>query len=111
MTSRCRRSCAWIRAGACDGTRVNAAEFRGCQALTPETGNSTHDFFAHPHNFAIDQPEVTQSVHQSVVDAFDEDRDIVTAQQRNLVLDSDFEMMTFGIDSALSQFRWLVTFL
>ncbi|QCP49833.1 aromatic ring-hydroxylating dioxygenase subunit alpha [Trinickia violacea] len=94
--------------GAREGTRVDAAEFRGCQALTPETETSTHYFFAHPHNFALDRPEVTRSVHQSVVAAFDEDRDIITAQQRNLSLDPDFEMMPFGIDSALSQFRWVV---
>ncbi|CAB3726987.1 aromatic ring-hydroxylating dioxygenase subunit alpha [Paraburkholderia rhynchosiae] len=94
--------------GAPEGTRVNAAEFRGCQALTPETENSTHYFFSHPHNFAIDQPEVTRSIHQSVVDAFDEDREIITAQQKNLALDPTFRMTAFGIDSALSQFRWVV---
>ena len=94
--------------GAREGTRVDAAEFRGCQALTPETENSTHYFFAHPHNFAIDQPDVTRSIHQSVVSAFDEDRDIITAQQKNLALDPAFEMTPFGIDSALSQFRWAV---
>lgn len=94
--------------GAREGRRVDAAEFRGCQALTPETETSTHYFFAHPHNFAIDQPDVTRSIHQSVVDAFDEDRDIITAQQKNLALDPAFEMTPFGIDSALSQFRWAV---
>jgi vanillate O-demethylase monooxygenase subunit len=94
--------------GAREGTRVDAAEFRGCQALTPETENSTHYFFGHPHNFAIDQPDITRSIHQSVVDAFDEDREIITAQQKNLALDPDFEMSPFGIDSALSQFRWAV---
>jgi hypothetical protein len=70
--------------------------------------NSTHYFFGHPHNFAIDQPEVTRSIHQAVVDAFDEDRDMVTAQQRNLSLDPDFRMLPFGIDAALSRFRWVV---
>jgi len=94
--------------GAPEGRRVDAAEFRGCQALTPETENSTHYFFAHPHNFAIDQPEVTRSIHQSVVAAFDEDRDIITAQQRSLALDPDFKMIPFSIDAALSQFRWVV---
>ena len=94
--------------GAREGLRDEALEFRGCQALTPETATSTHYFFAHPHNFALDQPEVTHSVHQSVVAAFDEDRDIITAQQRNLSLDPNFEMMPFGIDSALSQFRWVI---
>ncbi|RDK05603.1 aromatic ring-hydroxylating dioxygenase subunit alpha [Cupriavidus lacunae] len=94
--------------GAPEGTRVDAAEFRGCQALTPETENSTHYFFAHPHNFAIDNPEVTKSVHQSVVTAFDEDREIVTAQQKSLALAPNFKMIPFSIDAALSQFRWVV---
>jgi vanillate O-demethylase monooxygenase subunit len=97
-----------IGTGAQEGARVDAAEFRGCQALTPETENSTHYFFAHPHNFAIDQPEITHSIHQAVVDAFDEDRDIITAQQKNLSLDPTFKMMPFGIDAALSRFRWVV---
>ena len=48
--------------GAPEGRRVDAAEFRGCQALTPETENSTHHFFLQPHNFSIDQPEVTDSM-------------------------------------------------
>ncbi|HEY2401354.1 MAG TPA: hypothetical protein VGI23_13435, partial [Steroidobacteraceae bacterium] len=97
-----------VGTGAPEGTRVDAAEFRGCQALTPETENSTHYFFAHPHNFSLDKPEVTRSIHQSVVDAFDEDREMVSAQHRNLVLDPSFEMMAFGIDAALAQFRWAV---
>lgn len=94
--------------GAPEGHRIDAAEFRGCQALTPETENSTHYFFAHPHNFAIDNPEVTRSIHQAVVTAFDEDRDIITAQQRSLALAPDFKMIPFSIDAALSQFRWAV---
>jgi vanillate O-demethylase monooxygenase subunit len=94
--------------GAQEGNRAGAIEFRGCQALTPETETSTHYFFAHPHNFSIDRPEVTASIHQSVVDAFDEDRDIITAQQRSLSLAPDFKMVPLSIDAALSQFRWVV---
>ena len=97
-----------VGTGAPEGKRVDAAEFHGCQALTPETEGSTHYFFAHPHNFSLDKPEVTRSIHQSVVDAFDEDREMVSAQHRNLALDPDFKMMPFGIDAALSQFRWAV---
>ncbi|PCE22391.1 LysR family transcriptional regulator [Paraburkholderia acidicola] len=97
-----------VGTGAQDGLRVDAAEFRGCQALTPETATSTHYFFGHPHNFAIDQPEVTRAIHQSIVEAFDEDRAIITAQQRNLALDPSFNMMAFAMDSALVQFRRIV---
>jgi len=94
--------------GAPEGQRVEALEFRGCQAITPETENSTHYFFAHPHNFSIDQPEVTRSIHQAVVTAFDEDRAIITAQQHSLALAPNFKMVPFGIDAALNQFRWVV---
>ena len=95
--------------GAQEGNRDGAIEFRGCQAITPETENSTHYFFAHPHNFSTDKPEVTRSIHQAVVDAFDEDRDIITAQQKSLALAPNFKMVAFGIDAALNQFRWQVT--
>lgn len=94
--------------GAPDGNRVGAVEFRGCQALTPEYDNSTHYFFAHPHNFSIDRQDVTDSIHQSVITAFGEDREIVEAQQANVALDPDFKMVNLGIDAALSQFRWIV---
>lgn len=94
--------------GAPEGHRGDALEFRGCQAITPETENSTHYFFAHPHNFAIDNPDVTALIHQSVVMAFEEDRAIITAQQKSLALEPDFKMVPFAIDAALSQFRWVV---
>lgn len=94
--------------GAPEGIRKDALEFRGCQALTPESATSTHYFFAHPHNFAIDDPEVTRAIHAGVVAAFDEDRVIITAQQRNVETSSDFKMVPFAMDAALNQFRWLV---
>ena len=52
---------------------------------------------------------MTASIHQSVVAAFDEDRDIITAQQRSLSLAPDFKMVPLSIDAALSQFRWAVS--
>jgi phenylpropionate dioxygenase-like ring-hydroxylating dioxygenase large terminal subunit len=94
--------------GAPDGVRVNAAEFHGCQALTPETENSTHYFFAHPHNFAIDRPEVTASIHESVVTAFKEDKEMVTAQAGSLALKPDFKMIPIAADAALGRFRHIV---
>ncbi len=97
-----------VGTGAQQGARVDAAEFHGCQAITPESDNSTHYFFAHPHNFLIDQPEVTASIHQSVVAGFVEDRGMITAQARNLNLRPDFKMSPIGADNALGRFRWLV---
>ena len=90
------------------GRRENALEFRGRQAVTPETENSTHYFFAHPHNFLIDQPEVTRSIMQNIAIAFEEDRGIITAQAKNLALDPGFQMLPMAADLGLAQFRRVV---
>ncbi|MFJ7797111.1 Rieske 2Fe-2S domain-containing protein [Pseudomonas sp. NPDC096950] len=94
--------------GAKEGVRENAVEFRGFQALTPESEGSTHYFFAHAHNFLIDQPQVTEAIHKGVIAAFEEDRDMIMGQQENLQLDPDFKMVPLSVDSALGQFRWLI---
>jgi phenylpropionate dioxygenase-like ring-hydroxylating dioxygenase large terminal subunit len=94
--------------GAPDGNRIGAAEFHACHGLTPETENSTHYFYCHPHNFAIDQPEVTASIHQSVADAFEEDRAMIEAQGKNLAIDPTFQFGAIRSDEALSKFRWLM---
>jgi vanillate O-demethylase monooxygenase subunit len=90
--------------GAPEGRRVDAAEFRSCQALTPETEHSTHYFFQQMHNFALDRPEVTQALYESIVAAFHEDQAMITAQSRTLAQDPDFEFMPIVADSALAQY-------
>jgi phenylpropionate dioxygenase-like ring-hydroxylating dioxygenase large terminal subunit len=94
--------------GGQDQHREGALAFRGCQALTPETETSTHYFFAHAHNFLIDRPEVTREIHAGIVQAFEEDRAMITAQQSNLASDPDFTMVPLSVDVALTQFRRLV---
>ncbi len=91
-----------------DGRREKAIEFRGFQALTPEREGSTHYFFAHAHNFLTDQPEVTDAIHQGVITAFEEDREMIMGQHRNLALDPGFKMQPLTVDAALGQFRWLI---
>lgn len=91
-------------AGAADDAPGRIA-FRGCQALTPETVDSTHYFFAHCHDFGLDDPSVTAQIHQGILTAFDEDRRMIVAQQRNLALDPDFRMMPLAVDAGLQQFR------
>jgi vanillate O-demethylase monooxygenase subunit len=56
----------------------------------------------------IDQPQVTKEIHAGVVQAFEEDRQMITSQQQNLALDPSFKMVPLGVDAALSQFRWVV---
>ncbi len=94
--------------GAPEGRFRDALEFRSCQAITPETATTSHYFFALPHNFDTDDERVTDSIHQSVLTAFAEDRQIIEAQQANLLMEPDGPLVGIAADAALSQFRRLV---
>jgi len=94
--------------GAPEGHRLDAAEFFGCQAITPETEHSTHYFFQQSHNFALDDARVTESLKDAVLAGFKEDYDMIVAQQRVLDLDPDFKMLGLRMDTALGHFRQLV---
>jgi phenylpropionate dioxygenase-like ring-hydroxylating dioxygenase large terminal subunit len=94
--------------GAPDGRRVDAAQFFGCQAVTPETEKSSHYFFQQCHAFALDDPSVTQNLADSVRAGFLEDQDIILAQQHILDLDPDAPMLAMRMDTALASFRTLM---
>ncbi|MDB6105185.1 MAG: vanA [Gammaproteobacteria bacterium] len=47
------------------GNRVDAAQFFGCQAVTPETENTSHYFFQQSHGFALNDPSVTENLRQA----------------------------------------------
>ena len=91
--------------GAAEGSRLDAAQFFGCQAVTPETRGTSHYFFQQSHGFALDNPSVTENLRQSVLEGFQEDRDIILAQQRILDLDPDAPMLAMRMDTALASFR------
>jgi vanillate O-demethylase monooxygenase subunit len=92
--------------GAREGNLEDAVEFRSCQAVTPETPESAHYFFAQPRNFAHDDPAVDASLHDSLVAAFEEDRAIITAQAARFR--DGFKPLPLWMDGALVQFRRMV---
>jgi vanillate O-demethylase monooxygenase subunit len=94
--------------GAPQGRRVDAAEFFGCQAVTPETERTSHYFFQQSHAFALDDPAVTENLANSVLAGFFEDQDIILAQQRILDLAPDAPMLAMRMDTALASFRALI---
>jgi len=94
--------------GARQGNRQGAVEFRSAQALTPETEDTTHYFFSQAHNFALDDPSITQKLHEGLVAGFKEDWDMIHAQAHTLALDPGFKMMPLNLDTALGHFRWLM---
>jgi len=91
--------------GSADGDMSQAVQLHSCQTLTPETSTSTHYFFQQSHRTDVGDASVTESIFNSLVQAFNEDRDMITAQHRNLLLDPDRAMLPLAMDSALLQFR------
>jgi vanillate O-demethylase monooxygenase subunit len=83
-------------------------KFRSCQALTPESENSTHYFFMQAHAFALNDESITATLYQSVVSAFHEDKRMIEAQQRLIDSGPADEMVILPFDSALVQFRRVI---
>jgi phenylpropionate dioxygenase-like ring-hydroxylating dioxygenase large terminal subunit len=52
--------------------------------ITPETPTSSHYFWAFARNFRLDEPAVTEFLRENVRRTFDEDKEMLEAQQRNI---------------------------
>ena len=76
--------CAPADAGAADGDRTRAVEFRVLNAPTPETATSTHYFYARPRRFAQDSAEMDEIFRTRFDAVFIEDKAVLEAQQRRL---------------------------
>ncbi len=86
--------------GALDGNRVAASlQFHSVQALTPETATTTHYFWTYPHNFALDDPSVTDMLADQISGAFEEDRRMIEAQQRIVLENPDKPMLAIAADA------------
>ena len=51
---------------------------------------------------------MTESIYQSVVEAFEEDRTMIEAQQKIIDQVPDRPMIPIAADSGLNQARWLI---
>ncbi|MGE0351112.1 Rieske 2Fe-2S domain-containing protein [Hydrogenophaga sp.] len=85
-----------------------SVRLHSCQTLTPETATTTHYFFQQSHPVGEGDETVTESIYNSLVSAFNEDRDMITAQHRNIQLNPALPMMPLAMDGALIQFRRLL---
>jgi hypothetical protein len=87
------------------GDRVGAIQFRHASIQTPEIENTTNYFFTHSHNFALDDDKISDGIFDSVCVAFEEDRDIIEAQQRIIDLDPTRPMVAAPFDGPLIHIR------
>ena len=85
-----------------------AVRLHSCQTLTPETATTTHYFFQQSHPSDQGDASVTESIFESLITAFNEDREMITAQHHNIQRKPDLPMLPLSMDSALIQFRRLV---
>jgi vanillate O-demethylase monooxygenase subunit len=86
----------------------NAVRLHSCQTLTPETETSTHYFFQQSHPADQGDASVTEGIFASLITAFNEDRDMITAQHLNIQRKPEAPMLPLAMDSALIQFRRLL---
>src|SRR5262249_20008051 len=85
------------------GTR----SYRNAQFMTPETRSSTHFFWNYLHDFDIDNPNIALSLRHSLEEGFNEDKDIIEAQQKVFDVDPNYQLLAIGADARLTYFRWL----
>jgi phenylpropionate dioxygenase-like ring-hydroxylating dioxygenase large terminal subunit len=76
--------------------------------MTPEARSSTHFFWNYLHDFDIDNPNIALSLRHSLQEGFNEDKDIIEAQQKVFHADPDYQLLAIGADAALTYFRWLL---
>ena len=94
-------------AGAAEECR-EGVEFRSCQALTPETADSTHYFFMEAHRTEQGDADTTQGLYEGLLRAFEEDRRMIMAQTANLRAKPGVSMLPLPMDEALVRFRRIV---
>lgn len=85
--------------------RSDCREYRNCQFMTPETRNSTHFFWNYLHNFDLDNPEISESLKESLLEGFMEDKFFIEDQQQILVNSPDFVPRAIAADEAFTHFR------
>jgi vanillate O-demethylase monooxygenase subunit len=87
------------------GNLEGAKQYRNCQFFTPETRRSTHFFWDYLHDYELQDPAVAQSLNQSMIEGFLEDKFIIEGQQQVLDADPDFRMNGIVADAPLAHFR------
>lgn len=87
------------------GHFAGAREYRNCQFMTPETERTTHFFWSYLNNYEGDDPTISHSLLNSLIEGFMEDKAIIERQQKTLDDDPTFEMLAILADGPLVHFR------
>jgi vanillate O-demethylase monooxygenase subunit len=76
--------------------------------MTPETERSTHFFWVYLNSFEGDNSWISQSLLNSLIEGFMEDKAIIERQQHTLDEDPGFQMLAIRADAPLAHFRHIL---
>ncbi|MGE0748099.1 MAG: Rieske 2Fe-2S domain-containing protein [Rhodospirillales bacterium] len=97
--------CARAGTGALQGDRSQGIEIRSIHLITPATETTTHYFWAYARNFALADDGVTQLLAKGARATFNEDVEILEAQQRAIARLGDPPTIDINGDAAPLQAR------
>ena len=92
-------------AGEGKDARTGVREYRNCQFMTPETESTTHFFWSYLNNFEGEDSTISQSLLNSLIEGFMEDKAIIERQQQTFEEDPGFQPLAILADAPLAHFR------
>ena len=97
--------CTEVGRGALDGDRVQGTAFHVPNCPTPETGRTTHHFYAHTRLFRTDSAEMDEVFRTDFLRVFHEDLEIMEAQQRVFDSRPDAPLVDINVDAPALTFK------
>jgi vanillate monooxygenase len=94
-----------------DGSRIGAVTHMAMFAITPETATSTHYFWSNARNHRVGDAATTEALHNGILATFQEDAEMLEAQQRALDAPGAPPWIDLNVDQGALQARRLVAHL
>jgi phenylpropionate dioxygenase-like ring-hydroxylating dioxygenase large terminal subunit len=88
-----------------EAEKMDKLGIRIFNGITPETDKTTHYFWTAAHNFNVNDPAVTAAFHGEIAATFEEDRQVVEAQQRRFDQLPDRKTIAIRSDLGTAQAR------
>ena len=85
--------------GAPEGDRSRGVNGFVMNTITPETDRTSHYFWAFMRNYRLDSQLITTQLRQGVESVFGEDEEMLTAQQRAIDANPDYEFYSLNVDA------------
>lgn len=85
--------------GAPEGDRSQGVNGYVMNTITPETDRTCHYFWAFMRNYRLESQLITTQLRQGVEGVFGEDEEMLTAQQKAIDANPDYEFYSLNVDA------------